>query len=404
MKLTVNKIMYFLTGLLMFLNVQPYFIWSWLSNSTINLGLVLTTLTLFWLNLKTFTFSSYKLLIVFIVTLITMGFLNGLNIAGLITTIGIASIPFAKTQFIKNTYIVFYNLFFGALILSLISFGLLLIGYSLPYLQLSPLNTLKAYNYIAYPFLVIPNTLEYISLSGINRFFGPFDEPGVIGTISLIILYIEKYDLKKFKNIIIFTAGIMSYSLFFYIATLIFLIYIIVISKANIRYRLFSIAILLIFIFISNRIESFSVFIWERLGWNSDKLSIVGDNRAHDDLYTFFNNIKGTNVYYFGLGLFDRELLTSFDSSAGYRNAILRYGLIGVFLYVTFFISYAYHYIGKRRELLLFIVLFISTLFQRPGFLNPHFIFLFVSFIMFNSNRNNSQISKGNSRSFVTPN
>ena len=223
-----------------------------------------------------------------------------------------------------------------------------------------------------------------------KRFPGPFDEPGVIGTISLLILYIEKFNFKKWKNIVIFLSGILSFSLFFYIASFIFAAYYVFINKVKTIYRIVVIISVFTLIILSMENVAFSNYILARIQWDSESSSIIGDNRAQEDLKSYFNKIKGTSIYFWGLGLVDRDLMQSFDGSAGYRNAILRYGLVGCLLYILFFVSFAYQRLGLKRNFFLFLVLFLSTLYQRPGFLSIHYIFLFVSFIMINSKIENS--------------
>jgi predicted RNA-binding protein with RPS1 domain len=82
------------------------------------------------------------------------------------------------------------------------------VGYSL----IDPLNPLKDFLYKQYPFLVMPNEVINVEFP---RFYGVFDEPGVIGTFAGIMLFAERYNLKKISNIILFVSGVFSFSLFF---------------------------------------------------------------------------------------------------------------------------------------------------------------------------------------------
>ena len=94
---------------------------------------------------------------------------------------------------------------------------LLFFGIPVPGKIIAPLNAVKTYNYIAYPFLVIPNYLG----AGLDvyfqslRFCGPFDEPGVVGTIAGLMLYIDNFNLKDKRNIFNFwTSFIVSIFLY----------------------------------------------------------------------------------------------------------------------------------------------------------------------------------------------
>ena len=315
-----------------------------------------------------------------------MAFLNGLNLFGIFAVVLLAAIPFVKEQFLKMSYVYFRNIYAMIMLFSLVVFLLLILGTPIPYNIIPPLNELKPYDYTAYPFFVIPG----YGLSAVNqlgRFCGPFDEPGVVGTIGAVLLYIEKFNLKKWQNIIILISGLISFSLFFYLATLIFAVYFVVVSNSRFIIKLLTVIGLIFLLFFSFQNEDMNDYIWSRVQWDSEKSTIVGDNRALDDLESYFNKIQGTKVFYWGLGLIDKNLMKSFDNSAGYRNAILRYGFVGSALYCLFFFLFAYKQIGYRREYLLFLLIFILTLYQRPGLLVIHYIYLFVVFIMLNSKR-----------------
>ena len=62
-----------------------------------------------------------------------------------------------------------------------------------------------------YPFLVQPAALPFI------RFYGPFDEPGVVGTICGLMLCINRMNFRDYKSIILLVAGLLSLSLYFFI-------------------------------------------------------------------------------------------------------------------------------------------------------------------------------------------
>lgn len=391
MTLTKNQILTFLAGMMIFLDIQPYFVWPLESFRYLKLGLKLFTLGLLWLNFEKLNQRNINLILFFLFTIVLMSVLNGLNIFGLFTNILLLTIPFVKLDFIKRTYYSFHKIYSFFILLSIIVLLLLIFGANIPYRVIPPLNSLKTYNYYAFPFLVMPE-FSFVTLAEIGRFFGLFDEPGVIGTIGLIILYIENFNLKKWQNIIIFLSGVLSFSLFFYIASFLYFIFYIFNNDIKFVYRILIIAAVTIFVVLSFENDFFTSYIWERVEWDAERLTIKGDNRAHDDLRIYFDKIRGTEKYFWGIGLTDAELLSSFDDSAGYRNAILRYGFIGFLLYVLFFIIFAYKQIGRKKELMLFILLFGMTIFQRPSLLSIHYLFLFVSFIFLNSS--NEQIKK----------
>lgn len=386
MKFYLSKIQPILAGILIFFNTQPYFLWRFISIPYFKLGLDMLTLVLFWYNLKNISRNTLPTFVLFTFTLLLMAFLNGLNLFGIIGVVILAAIPFVKEHFLKSSYVYFRNFYSIIMLCSLLVLLLLIVGLPIPYNIIPPLNTLKIYDYTAYPFLVIPG-YGISAVTQIGRFCGPFDEPGVVGTVGVILLYIEKFNLRKWQNIIILISGLISFSLFFYLATLVFATYFVFFDNSRFIVKVLTIIGLTTLLFFSFQNEDMNDYIWNRVQWDSEKSTIVGDNRAIDGLDSYFNKIQGTKVFYWGLGLIDKNLMKSFDGSAGYRNAILRYGFVSSALYCLFFFLFAYKQIGYRREYLLFLLIFITTLYQRPGLLLIHYIYLFVVFIMLNSKR-----------------
>lgn len=369
-----------LTGAFIILYAQPYFVWS-LNNTIYRYIFTLCLLTMFWGHIKVLKNTELMLFFYFLLTLFLLAVLTGSNIFGALPIILLGAIPFASSLFLKRSYLVFYNLYAILISISLIVMLIVTSGVSVPNNIIPPLNTLKFYNYLAYPFWVVPMNMEPPLVFGVGRFCGIFDEPGVIGTLSVLILFIEKYNLKKWQNIAVLLSALISFSLFFYIMSMLYLIYYVSVKNSKKFYRIIVFFMTIFLLVLSFENSAVSNYIWGRLKYDTERSTIVGDNRADTDLVEFIREIRGTKLYFFGLGLYDKELLRSFDGSAGYRNAILRYGVFGITLYVLFFIIYANSKIGHNHLYYLFLLLLFLTLFQRPAFLHVHYIFLFVVFV-----------------------
>ena len=105
----------------------------------------------------------------------------------------LAAVPFGSKRFMVNVFDRYKTLYSIIIGISILVWLLLFFGIPVPGKIIAPLNAVKTYNYIAYPFLVIPNYLG----AGLDvyfqslRFCGPFDEPGVVGTIAGLMLYID---------------------------------------------------------------------------------------------------------------------------------------------------------------------------------------------------------------------
>jgi hypothetical protein len=51
-----------------------------------------------------------------------------------------------------------------------------------------------------------------------NRFYAFFNEPGELGTFMVALLYIQRFDLKKWYNVVFLVSGILSFSMAFYVS------------------------------------------------------------------------------------------------------------------------------------------------------------------------------------------
>ena len=333
---------------------------------------------------------------------------KGANIFGSLEFLLLAFIPFLKTSFVKQTY-GFFTLFYASLMsVSLIVWGLVMAGFSLPNHIIDPLNELKHYVYIAYPFLVVPtmDTLEDAVLLNFMKFHSVFDESGVVGTISLIILYINSFNLKKWYNIIILISGIVSFSLFFYACALGYsFFYLFKNVKIQFHHILAMVAGISVFIILVNSSPMLYDLIGKRFEYDKTEKKFVGDNRADDDLKRYVDNIRGTSVYFWG----DTPAnIVKFSESAGYRNIILRYGAVFFALFILFWILYAKSELqNDKKSFIVFIVLFIAIQYQRPGVNAVEYLFLYTAFLKCNKLPLNSKLiengenSKINEISFI---
>lgn len=383
-----------MVGIMFFLLIKPYFVWSWILLTYGGILMDLVLMLFLWTQIRRLSPQNLLMIICFLFVLFIMALQGQYTIIGIIAILVYAIIPFIKPSFMKDSYGYLVNIYAFVIGLSLIVWTMVQIGIPVPSTNIAPLNALKPYDYLQYPFLVIPSFSELSVDSALRtfRFCGPFDEPGVVGTMGALMLYIGKYNIRKWQYLIILLSGFASMSLFFYASTAIYLFYYIFVNKVRFIYRLLVICGIVSFYILTQENEIVSNLIYERVKWDNSSNSIAGDNRAHENLQAYYELIKGTHEYYWGVG--DRELLKTFNGSASYKNAVLEYGLIPCLLYLIFFICLAYQRIGLRREFFLFVGIFLITLFQRPGFLISQYIFLFSMLIEMYARDRNTTIPK----------
>ena len=223
------------------------------------------------------------------------------------------------------------------------------------------------------------------------RFCGPFDEPGVVGTIAGLMLYIDNFNLKDKRNIFILISGLLSLSLFFYVLSAIFLVYFLFSRNVKVVYKFFISSLMALLIVFSMQNTMTRLLIWDRLEYDKTQGMISGDNRADSSLKSYFNSIQGTSQYWWGVD--NKRQFANFSDSAGYRNAILSNGAVVCIMYLLFFVLYALNRIKSIWYILIFITLLLATLYQRPGLFSVNYIFLFSMYIVMHDKRENIKLN-----------
>lgn len=291
--------------------------------------------------------------------------------SGIITTmnfLAFAFIPTLKQEIVYETYKVFRKLFVFFLGLSIINYFLVLIGIDFGGIVIEPLNKLKQYKYVMYPFLVTPYVGEF------SRFHSVFDEPGVVGTISGLILIAEQMNLQKKSNYIILIGGLLSLSFYFYVA----MIFGFILFSKKLQNKWLYISFLLCFIVISYNNDFLYNTLWHRFEYDANAGKFAGDNRNSTIVENAYESIVGTPLFFTGLG---SAATTDYSGSASLQLIILKHGFIFVALNLLGYLLLSIRQIENKKDLVLFFVFFILTLYQRPGFYNTSSIFLYVMVI-----------------------
>lgn len=381
-----NKYICWLTAFLLFLLLFPYFAWPL---APYYYYLVIFPLAgLFFLN-KGIEVSKYAC--IFAALCLFASMCSGVNLFGAISMVLLALVFNVNKAFLCTVYEKFYLLYTVLIALSMISYALVQTGFALPseILPPPPRNTIDL-NYIAYPFYVRPLRLNEVSFF---RFNGMFDEPGTVGTMALLLLVIEKCSFKKKGNLIILLSGILSFSLFFYIAIGFYLLLKIFLVGSQIKERLFVGVLLALSVILVIKNPLANEMILSRMEWDSDKSTIVGNDRSSEELTEYVNSIRGTYVYLFGQN--DKEIKARFNESSSLNNVILDYGVVVLILYILFWFFYARNSIGFNRHLLFFMALFMINLYNRPTLFNYYRLFLLIIMVY---SMSDSLIKSGNEK------
>jgi hypothetical protein len=221
---------------------------------------------------------------------------------------------------------------------------------------------------------ILNNYIFFIEVQSadINRFYSVFDEPGVLGTLSAFLLCINKYDFRKGHNIILLLGGIFTFSLAFFIMTLLgYFLY----NLKNIYQLIKSILVLLILFvvgyFFLRDDPTFQVLIIGRL-FDLDGSGV--SSRTSDALNIFYDKFVGSFDFIFGMGTDFFTKNPSLLSGQGYKIFLIEYGLFGLLLVFIIYLSQIKKL--SKANLVLLLLFFISFL-QRPFLFTPYQIALF---------------------------
>lgn len=368
-KVTTNYLA-IITGLLLFVAMQPFYVWH-VNNY---LKLLILVAPIVPLIIKTDFLRNKEAFIIFAIILLLNIVIHGYSLLYSVYLMVFVFVPFGKKDFTRDAYDAFRKIMAICFMISLAQWVLYWLGISMPSFYVEPLTEAKPYDYVAYPpLLVEPN-----NLLDSFRFLSCFDEPGVVGTICLLILVAEQYRLNDFFNIVILIAGVCSFSMFFFGGTL---------GYFFIKYGLKKPVYILLFIVALGGVylatkdnEVLDELVYSRFEWDKDKGGFSGDNRFTDNVDAYYNSIKGTSAYYFGL---DENKLSAVvdEGSYGYKIAVMRYGMVFFALYVIFFLWLALKRKLSLSNFCLFAFVLIATLYQRPNLYDVVYVFLFAQII-----------------------
>lgn len=259
--------------------------------------------------------------------------INGYTIIGFITKLCVFPILFARRKLFKETLQAFTNVYALLMLFSLCSYFLvILLGVNLPYRVIPPFNEIKTYSYLLYPFMV---TSDSVNLLGANfRFMGMFDEPGVVGTISAVLLIISRFDFKQKRNIVILISGIFSFSLFFYL-----ICFISIIVQSPLKVKIVVVLFIGAILFLLRDNEVVNTLIFSRFTMENDFISFV-DNRNTTLFNDAYEQFKQSSAYWTGMGV--GTAMRVGEGGSSYKMLVMDYGMVffGVYIISYYFLVF----------------------------------------------------------------
>lgn len=223
------------------------------------------------------------------------------------------------------------------------------------------------YIYNNYILFVMDATRDYY------RFYSVFDEPGVLGTLSAFVLYGNKYNFKRKENIVILIGCLFTYSMAFYMITLLGWLYQSAISFKRLIISIVAIILVVgILVYFMADDQAFQQSVIER--FTDVGLDRV-EGRTGSNVNAFWDKYIASSDVFLGMGTsFINDNLSDFGNS--YKRFVIEYGLIGTILLIVMY----FHLVKRWNRLTLgFFVLFFLSFLQRPLAFSSWQIFVFVA-------------------------
>ena len=269
---------------------------------------------------------------------------------------------------------IFINFYAGVLLFSTIIYVLVILGMPIYSYQVSINDPYYSWGFSNSLFLILP-----ITSFPFPRFQSIFLEPGHLGMISSLMLYMIRYNMRSWQGIIIFLSSLLSMSLAAYMLLFLGM----VIYKLSFGNLLKTITFLLMILMTCTMAYNFfpnsyfSQAILLRLEYDEDK-GFKGNNRISEDFEYYYNNkFYKTEHVLLGIGGDNISTISGEGGNSSYKVFIVQYGILGlVVLSVFFFVIVWYSKSSFVRGLLL---LYVASFWQRPYALWEVELFLFIS-------------------------
>lgn len=256
-------------------------------------------------------------------------------------------------------------------------------------LNLQPIDTVfldsgRQRTYVIYPFLVKEATYGTESL----RFASVFDEPGYLGTLVFLLLLLDDFNLKDRITFVFFLAGLLSFSLAFYLLLFAYVTIRVVqrifLLRTSVKIRLRKKSLFLTFTmvligltfissdFATNLLLDHIVprFSTEHLLYESNRGDIKTQIEALRSMYK-------EDVFFFFLGngmdaFSNKKDLMPIIQDSTWLRLIHQAGVLPLLCFVIFWLNE----IRSRPKSQMFFLFFIISTYQRPQVFFPIFMFL----------------------------
>lgn len=309
-------------------------------------------------------------------------------IAGAIMFLYLWMIVMCKDDVRAEIFEKFIFLFAISLIPGVFYYVLESLGVSLSIGTLYSTNQLGYQNSAEFQYLTFADYYKHyigavMRVNANTRFSGIYDEAGLVGTVSAMILCIRRFELKRNPlNIFVLICLVISFSMAGYILVVGYFALKWLKQKQwklFIGIIVFAIA-LTIFLNMETNNEAIR-FLQTRISITSTGISVVNNRLTSNYMLGFSQFTNGTIfIKLFGFGKGAATVNTYMNGSSSYLDMVYNYGYIGFALMV---LTAVYLYcrlrllsLFKKWDEFVFLIIFLVSMYQRPGIYLPYYFII----------------------------
>lgn len=251
-----------------------------------------------------------------------------------------------------------------------------IVSYVLYKLRIGPFLVVDYYtdeSFASYASYYVSNILALsFNEYDLSRLCGLYNEPGLLGTICALLLAADNFKHKGTSFVLLF-AGILTFSAAFWLLLVLFFALRAFINGST-RTKIVSACIILVFFYLVN--QSYDNIILEnffnRFRFEDGQLN--GDDRIDSSLQMYWNaTLKDTHKLLWGYGSYIK-----IESSSSIILWIVKHGIIGTLAFMLPLLIASFKEINKNKVALVFVLMFIISIYQRPQVFNAMFFVMLI--------------------------
>lgn len=223
-------------------------------------------------------------------------------------------------------------------------------------------------------FLYFDYYYSYIVIEGAYaRLCGLFNEPGYFGTFLSLCLIANGLNFNDKRNLILMIAGCLTFSAAFFITLILYFVFLAIIRK---NYYIVLIACVILISINTIEFDNVNIIrLMDRLTFEDGKLTAI--NRTSNSFDHLFSKVLASSDVFWGYG---GGYLVSNDyvGSLSYKRDIIEYGLFACIIYWGSLFVKGIHSAQKNITAVVFVILFMVNIYQRPGIFVAGYMLIFL--------------------------